>query len=83
MLDVVQVMITIGLALAMVGGWYRLTLGIADVHAGVADAVDDAVKRQDDRIRKRIERADGTDDGQVLDVPGQANSVRPGVPLGR
>jgi len=43
--------------------------------------VDDAVRRQDDRIRKRMEREPQTDNGQA---PEQAwTGIMPGVPLRR
>ena len=77
------VLVTLGLANA--GGLGYLAYAIArsreDAPALVADAVDDAVRRQDDRIRKRMEREPQTDNGQV---PEQAwTGIMPGVPLGR
>jgi len=60
---------------------YALARSHEDTPALVAEAVDDAVKRQDDRIRKRMEREPQTDNGQV---PEQAwTGILPGVPLRR
>lgn len=77
------VIVTLGLVNA--GGVGYLAFALArsreDAPTLVADAVDDAVKRQDDRIRKRMEREPQTDNGQV---PDQAwTGIMPGVPLRR
>jgi len=77
------VIVTLGLINA--GGLGYLTYALArsreDTPTLVSEAVDDAVKRQDDRIRKRMEREPQTDNGQV---PEQAwTGIMPGVPLRR
>ena len=60
---------------------YALARSHEDIPGLVAEAVDDAVKRQDDRIRKRMEREPQTDNGQA---PEQAwTGIMPGVPLRR
>ena len=77
------VIVTLGLANGAGLGYlaYALARSREDAPALVADAVDDAVKRQDDRIRKRMEREPQTDNGQA---PEQAwTGILPGVPLRR
>jgi len=73
------------LGIVNAGGLGYLAYAIArsreDIPGLVAEAVDDAVKRQDDRIRKRMEREPSTDNGQV---PEQTwTGILPGVPLRR
>ena len=41
----------------------------ADIKRIVAEAMEETVKRQDDRIRKRVSRTEGTEAGQVPDMP--------------
>jgi len=77
------ILVTLGLAngagLAYLA--YALARSREDAPALVADAVDDAVRRQDDRIRKRMEREPQTDNGQA---PEQSwTGIMPGVPLRR
>jgi hypothetical protein len=77
------VLVTLGLVNA--GGLVYLAYALArsreDAPVLIAEAVDDAVKRQDDRIRKRMEREPQTDNGQA---PEQAwTGILPGVPLRR
>ena len=77
------VLVTLGLVNAAGLGYlaYALARSHEDTPALVAEAVDDAVKRQDDRIRKRMEREPQTDNGQV---PEQTwTGILPGVPLRR
>jgi hypothetical protein len=77
------VLVTLGLANAAGLGYlaYAIARSREDTPTLVAEAVDDAVKRQDDRIRKRMEREPQTDNGQA---PEQAwTGIMPGVPLRR
>lgn len=77
------VLVTLGLINAGGLGYlaYALARSHEDTPALVAEAVDDAVKRQDDRIRKRMEREPATDNGQA---PEQTwTGIMPGVPLRR
>lgn len=77
------VIISLGLVNAAGLGYlaYAIARSREDIPTLVAEAVDDAVKRQDDRIRKRMEREPQTDNGQV---PEQAwTGILPGVPLRR
>jgi len=77
------VLVTLGLINAGGLGYlaYALARSHEDTPALVAEAVDDAVRRQDDRIRKRMEREPATDNGQA---PEQAwTGIMPGVPLRR
>jgi hypothetical protein len=77
------VIVTLGLANGAGLGYlaYALARSREDAPALVADAVDDAVKRQDDRIRKRMEREPQTDNGQA---PEQVwTGIMSGVPLRR
>jgi hypothetical protein len=77
------VLIILGIANACGLGYlaYALARSHEDTPTLVAEAVDDAVKRQDDRIRKRMEREPQTDNGQV---PEQTwTGIMPGVPLRR
>ena len=77
------VLVTLGLVNAAGLGYlaYAIARSREDAPALVADAVDDAVKRQDDRIRKRMEREPQTDNGQVPEQP--RTGILPGVPLRR
>ena len=77
------IIVTLGLINACGLGYigYALARSHEDTPTLVTEAVDDAVKRQDDRIRKRMEREPQTDNGQV---PEQAwTGIMPGVPLRR
>jgi uncharacterized membrane protein len=71
----------VGIQLVLFGWvWYRQARWNQDSKGWVADAVEEALRRQDDRIRKRIERSDGTEAG----LPPETNgTVRPGVTVGR
>jgi len=55
---VIIVMILSAASMAFVG--YSLLRLQRDVHLWVTEAIDDAVRKQDDRIRQRVERASST-----------------------
>lgn len=56
----------------------------ADVARMVSEAMEETVKRQDDRIRKRNSRTEPTEAGQMLDMPDlSTDTIRPGVPIRR
>jgi hypothetical protein len=87
MLDVV-VLVLLSVVAAEVA-WVIRTLGQreADVARMVSEAMEEVVKRQDDRIRKRVSRTEPTEAGQMLDMPDLSNlstdAIRPGVPIRR
>ena len=84
MLDVLALVVLTVVAGANV--WIIRTLGTrdADTRRIVAEAMEETVKRQDDRIRKRVTRTEGTEVGQVPDMPEASSSgIRAGVPIRR
>jgi hypothetical protein len=84
MLDVFVILALIGVAVQTAALWRMQWRWNGDTQTWVADAVDEAVKRQDDRIRKKIERSAPMDAGQLPDSAGTAmNGIKAGVPVRR
>ena len=84
MAEVILIVLVIGLGAELAWGakvawgWHQ------DFKHLVVEAVADAIKLQDDRIRKKLERSSATDEGQAVDVPRTGlNDIRAGQPLGR
>lgn len=69
MLDVLALVLLTVVAVEV--AWVLRTLASRDedIRRIVAEAMEETVKRQDDRIRKRVTRSEGTEPGQVPDVP--------------
>jgi hypothetical protein len=81
MLELIIVALLSGVGLELAWLIYRQGKNHEDALQRVSDAVDGAVSRQDDRIRKKLERAAGTEAGQVEDTSRINHLMLPGVPL--
>lgn len=84
MLDLVTILLVllVGAGMAWVG--YGQAIHMRDTRAAITSAMDDVVKRQDDRIRKRVERSEPTEAGQGADtVRTGVDGIRAGMPIGR
>jgi len=84
MLDVV-VLVLLSVVAAEVA-WVIRTLGHreTDTQRMVSEAMQEVVKRQDDRIRKRVSRSEGTEAGHEVDMPEPSvDRIRAGVPIRR
>tara|TARA_B100000949_G_scaffold36189_1_gene30017 strand:+ start:1133 stop:1432 length:300 start_codon:yes stop_codon:yes gene_type:complete len=93
MLETFMIVALLGVAVLVAASWRMQWRWNQDMQYRISDAVDEAVKRQDDRIRKKLERSTSTDVGQAPDtyrtvVNGvekvmRRGSIGAGVPLGR
>jgi hypothetical protein len=84
MLETFMIVALLGVAVLVAGSWRMQWRWNQDMQYRISDAVDEAVKRQDDRIRKKLERSTSPDIGQPPDSVGTAlNGIKAGVPVRR
>jgi len=84
MLEVLGLLMLGGLGVGVVWLVYNSASQLEDIRQLVADSVEEGLKRQDDRIRKRIERSEPTAAGPEMDSVGQSeNGIRAGFPINR